>query len=91
MRVHETKEGCVLDVVARPRSRENKVTVEAEGLVVFCKEEPVKGRVNREVTRQLTRLFHKRVEIVSGFSSRDKRMLVRGASKIEIEETLDRF
>lgn len=87
----ETKEGCVLNVTVRLHSREFRVKVEGEVLIVFCKEEPVKGRVNREIVKQLSKLFHKQVELVSGFSSREKRILVRNVNRTMIEELLKRF
>lgn len=88
MRVNETKEGCIVDIIVKPRSKEFRVMVEGEDLVVHCREEPVKGKVNREVIKELSRLFHKQVEFVSGFSSKDKRLLVKGTKKNEIEALL---
>ena len=59
-------------------------------LVIFCRETPVKGRVNKELVKQLSRLFKKKVEIISGFTSRQKRVLVRDAEVEEVEKLLKR-
>jgi hypothetical protein len=88
MRIMETKEGVVLDILVKPRSPEFKITVEAEEIIVLCKEEPVEGKANKEIVKELSRLFRNRVELVSGFSSKQKRLLVKGAEKSEIERVL---
>jgi uncharacterized protein (TIGR00251 family) len=90
MRVTETKEGCVLEVTVKPRSRNFKVTVKGEDIVVSCTEEPVKGKVNKEIVKEFSKMFHRQVELVSGFASREKRLLVKNAKKIEVEEFLKR-
>lgn len=74
-----------MEVAVKPRSRSFKVTIDGENIVVFCTEEPVKGRVNKEIVKELSRLFHRQVELVSGFSSREKKLLVRDITKSEIE------
>jgi uncharacterized protein (TIGR00251 family) len=84
----ETDEGLVLDVYVKPRSSEFKVAVEGDEIVIRCCEEPFGGRVNRELVKRLSRLFGKEVEIVSGFSCRQKRLLVKRAEKKEIERVL---
>ena len=85
MRVTEIEGGCILEVTVKPRSRAFKVAIEGENIVVFCTEEPVKGQVNKEIIKELTRLIHRKVELVSGFSSREKKLVVRDITKSEIE------
>jgi uncharacterized protein (TIGR00251 family) len=84
----ETKDGVLLDVHVKPRSGTFKTLIEGDDVVVYCSEEPQGGRVNRELVKELSRLFHKKVELVSGFTSKDKRLLVRNAAKSEIEQVL---
>jgi uncharacterized protein (TIGR00251 family) len=86
----ETKDGVLLDVHVKPRSGNFKALVEGDDIIVYCSEEPQGGRVNRELVKELSRLFHKKVEFVSGFASRDKRVLVRNAIKSEVEQALSR-
>lgn len=88
MRAVETKDGVLLDVHVKPRSGTFKTVIEGDDVVVYCSEEPQGGRVNRELVKELSRLFHKKVELVSGFTSKDKRLLVRNAAKSEIEQAL---
>ena len=90
MKIFETKDGCVLEVSVKPRSKEFKIVLEDEEVVVFCREEPVKGKVNKELVKELSRLFHKPVEFVSGFTSKEKRLLVRGVTMSKVEDCLKR-
>ena len=90
MKTRETGNGLILDVYVKPRSREFKIYVEGDDIVVHCVEEPVEGRVNKELVKKLSRLFGGRVEVVSGFSSKQKRLLVRDVDKGEVERALRR-
>ncbi|MEM3459315.1 MAG: DUF167 family protein [Candidatus Bathyarchaeia archaeon] len=90
MKISEVKDGSILEVYVKPSSKEFKVTVEEDEVVVFCKEEPFKGKVNRELVKEFSRLFGGRVELVSGFASKNKRLLVHGIGKSEIERILSR-
>lgn len=90
MKIRETEKGLILDVYVKPRSKEFKILVEGDDIVVHCVEEPVEGRVNKELVKKLSRLFGGRVEVVSGFSSKQKRLLVRDADKSEVERALTR-
>jgi uncharacterized protein (TIGR00251 family) len=90
VKIRETEKGLILDVYVKPRSKEFKILVEGDDIVVHCVEEPVEGRVNKELVKKLSRLFGGRVEVVSGFSSKQKRLLVRGADKSEVERALTR-
>ncbi len=88
MKIIETKDGAVIEVSVRPNAREFKLAVETDEIVVFSTEQPTKGKVNKQVARELTRRFHSRVELVSGFSSKEKRFLVRNVNKNELERIL---
>lgn len=88
MKVSETREGSILEVFVKPKSKEFQVKVEGDEIVVFCRNEPVKGRVNKELVKEFSRLFHRKVEIVSGFTSKQKKLLIRGADRKEVERVL---
>jgi hypothetical protein len=90
VKIRETEKGLILDVYVKPRSKEFKILVEGDDIVVHCVEEPVEGRVNKELVKKLSRLFGGKVEVVSGFSSKQKRLLVRDADKSEVERALTR-
>ena len=88
MNIKETEKGLILDVYVKPMSKEFKISVEGDEIVVHCMGEPVGGKVNRELVKKLSRLFGKRVELVSGSSSRLKRFLVKDAVKSDVERAL---
>jgi len=88
MKLRETKQGVILEVYVNPRSKNFKIVVDGDDIVVFCREEPVKGKVNKELIKELSRLFHRKVELVSGFTSKQKRLLIKAAEKSEVERVL---
>ena len=83
MKLQETAEGVILDIYVKPNSKQFKVEQDGDELVVLCREAPVKGKVNKELLKHFSRLFGRRVELVSGFTSRQKKLLI---SEIEAEE-----
>lgn len=85
MKITETKDGSIIEVFVKPNSKKFEVTIDDDEIVVFCTEEPVKGKVNKELVKELSRLFHHKVEIVSGFTSKQKRLLIKGIGKIGVK------
>ena len=83
----QVPQGTILEIRVKPKSRQFKTKLNDE-LVIFCQETPVKGRVNNELVKQLSRLFKKKVEIISGFTSKQKKVLVRDAEVKEVEKIL---
>ena len=61
-----------MNVYVKPNSKEFKVITDNNEFVVFCRENPEKGKANKELVKELSRRFHKKVEIVAGFTSRQK-------------------
>jgi uncharacterized protein (TIGR00251 family) len=84
----ETAQGVVLDVYVKPKSSKFRVEVDVDEVIVSCREAPVKGKVNRELVKQLSRLFNRRVEIASGVSSRKKKLLIRNIGAEEVNRIL---
>jgi uncharacterized protein (TIGR00251 family) len=88
MKLQETAEGVILDVHVKPKSKLFQLKIEGDELVVSCREAPVKGKVNRELLKQLSRLFGHKVTLVSGATSRQKRFLVSGIRADEVNRIL---
>ena len=91
MNVQETDQGAVINVHVRPNSGQFQVRIEDDDLVVCCRESPVKGRANRELIKELSKLFQRRVVIVSGFRSKNKRILIKDADGEEVNMVLHRL
>jgi uncharacterized protein (TIGR00251 family) len=88
MKLMETKDGTIIEVYVKPNSAKFEVNVEGDEIVVRSTEEPEKGKVNKEIVKQLTKLFSTKVEIVSGLTSREKKLLIVGGDKSNVEKAL---
>ena len=88
MNLTENKQGVVLTVFVKPNAPKFSIKVEGDDILIFSTEEPVKGKVNKEIIKELTKLFHARVELVSGATSKQKQLLVRGLTEAEVEKLL---
>jgi uncharacterized protein (TIGR00251 family) len=88
MNIKDTKDGAVIEVFVKPKSPKFEVLLEGNEIVVRCTEEPVKGKVNKELLKALSRLFQTNVELVSGATSRQKCLLLHDIEKSEVERLL---
>ena len=86
--IRETEDGAIIELSVKPNSNRFEITVDDGEILVLCTEQPVKGKVNKELTKEFSKFFHAKVELVSGFFSKRKRILIKGFSKSEIEQIL---
>ena len=54
MKIKETKDGAVIDIFVKPNSKGFEITVDDGEIVVFCTEQPVKGKVNKELVKEFS-------------------------------------
>jgi uncharacterized protein (TIGR00251 family) len=90
MKLLKTDQGVIVNVYVKPESREFKIEVEDDELVVHCEGSPVKGKVNRELMKELSRIFKRKVEFISGFTSKQKKILIRDVSLEEVNRILSK-
>ncbi len=90
MKMLRTDRGVIVDVYVKPDSREFTIRVEDDELVVCCRETPVKGRVNRELSNELSKLFKRRIDVVAGFTSKQKKVLINDISLEEVADVLSK-
>lgn len=88
MRVAETKEGSIIGISVKSKSRKSGIAVEKREIFVFSTEETAESKANRELIKEPARFFRRRVELVSGSTSRNKRLLIRSISKREVKDIL---
>jgi uncharacterized protein (TIGR00251 family) len=88
MKITETKNGTVIEIFVKPNQPKFNIKIDGDEIIVFCTEEPVKGKVNKELIKELSKLFHAQIEIISGLTSKQKRLLIKNISKIETETLL---
>jgi uncharacterized protein YggU (UPF0235/DUF167 family) len=48
----------------------------------------VKGKVNKEIIKEFTKLLHTKVEFAAGLTSKQKQLFVVGMTKQQIENLL---
>jgi uncharacterized protein (TIGR00251 family) len=88
--ISEHPEGSVLPVRAQPGARrDGLVGVQAGSLKIAVTAPPHDGRANLallEVLRTALKLRRSQVSLISGATSREKRFLIRGLMKADLEE-----
>lgn len=88
MSITQTSEGIVLKIFVKPNSSKFKIEFDDKEIIVYSTEEPIKGRVNKEIAKELTKLLGSKVGIVSGLTSKQKVLLLKDGKKDTIENAL---
>ena len=88
MSIKETKDGLIITIFVKPSSPKFSVEIDGSEIVVFATEEPVKGKVNKEILKEFSKLLHVKVELAAGATSRQKQLFVQGITKSEAEKLL---
>jgi uncharacterized protein (TIGR00251 family) len=88
MSITETKNGVTIKIFVKPNSPKFCVEFDGNEIVVYSTKEPVKGKVNREIIKEFSKLLHAKVELALGFASREKWCSVKGMSKQQVEQLL---
>ena len=88
MKLVEAKEGIVVSVFVKPKQTKFSIAIDGDDILICSTEEPVKGRVNKEILKALSKLFKSEVEIMSGSTSRQKQILIKNVEKNEVERLL---
>ncbi len=56
MKLTETKDGTIIEIYVKPNSTKFEVNIEDDEIVVRSTEEPEKGKVNKEILKELSKL-----------------------------------
>lgn len=87
--ITDHEDGCVLPVRAQPGARRPGVQGEQAGaLKVAVSAPPQDGRANEalvEALREALGVRRSQVELLSGATGRDKKFLIRGVTRAELE------
>ncbi len=89
MSIKETKDGVSITIFAKPNSLKFKIEFDGTQIVVYSTEEPVRGKVNKEIIKEFTKLLHTKVELASGFTSKEKQLFIKDMGKQQIEQLLN--
>jgi uncharacterized protein len=90
MSITETKDGTIITIFVKPNSPEFVVELDGDEIIVHSTEEPVKGKVNKEILKEFSKFLHAKVELASGATSRQKQLFVQGLTKNQVEKLLHR-
>ncbi len=90
MKIEKIRDGLLLKVHVKPRAKSFEIEVTDNELVVACTQPPIGGKANRELLKKLSKLFG-RVEIVSGFHSNTKTILLQDAVQDDVAKILKRI
>jgi len=91
MKLQKISDGVVVAVFVKPNSKFFQLKIEGDELVALCRESPIKGRVNKELVKELSRIFRRRVDIVTGFTSKQKKILITDISIDQVSTILSRY
>jgi uncharacterized protein (TIGR00251 family) len=85
LKITPTTNGALIKIIVKPKSKNFKIQLEEENLLVYCRNAPEKGKVNKELMKELSRLLKHQVIITSGFGSKEKLVLVKDIEPEELE------
>jgi uncharacterized protein (TIGR00251 family) len=88
MSIKETKDGVSITIFVKPNSPKFRIEFYGTEIVVFSTEEPIKGKVNKEIIKEFSKLLHVKAEFASGFTSKEKQLFIKGMRKQQIEQLL---
>lgn len=81
----------IVDVKVKPGSKTNSLGFFDGILSVHIKERPVKNKANLALLKYLKTVFGKEVEIISGFSSRNKKIMIRNLKRDEYQSIIKKY
>jgi uncharacterized protein (TIGR00251 family) len=88
MSIKETKNGVIITVFVKPNAPKFSIELDGDEIVVHSTEEPEKGKVNKQIIKEFSKLLHAKVELASGAASRQKQLFVQGITKTQTEQLL---
>jgi len=91
MSIKEVKDGVILEVYVKPTSEKFSIELKDNEIIIRCTEPPVKGKANREIERELSKLFRRKAVIVSGHRTPHKRILVYGLNSENVKQAIVDF
>ena len=92
--VKESEGGILVDVEVSTKSNKFEISgynTWREAIEIRIKAVPQKGKANKEITKEFSKLTNKPVEIVSGHKSHHKTLKIYGISKNEFLKILEPY
>lgn len=90
MSISETEDGVIISIFVKPNASKFRVELCVDEIVVHATEEPEKGKVNKEILKEFSRLLHVKVELAAGATSRQKQLFALGITKNQAKQLLSK-
>ena len=74
----KTSNGVIININVKPQSKNFEVKLSESEITIFCKSPPIGGKANREVMKELSKIFKHKVIIIAGYKKNTKIILVEG-------------
>jgi uncharacterized protein (TIGR00251 family) len=88
MNIREVKDGVLLPIFVKPNSPNFKVELDSGEVVVYATNEPERGKVNKEIIKEFTKVLGAQVEIAGGATSKQKQLLIKGLTLQKLEAAI---
>ena len=88
MSIKETKDGVLISIFVKPNSPKFRIEFDGGEIVVYATEVPERGKVNKEIIKEMNRFFGAKVELASGATSKEKQFFLIGLTKQQVERSL---
>lgn len=92
--IKDIDEGVVLNIAVKPNSKKQVIDFNPNFLSISLKSSPEKGKANRELLKYLSKILDipiSKIQLISGHTSRDKRILISDFESTQIKEKLGSF
>ncbi|MEJ2281764.1 MAG: DUF167 family protein [Candidatus Bathyarchaeota archaeon] len=89
LKIQTTNNGVILNINVKPNAKEFKIKNEEDEIIIMCNEPPVKGKVNKKLLQHFSKIFNCKVELISGFTSKQKRFLIHDIKSEEVNRILN--
>ena len=86
--IKEIKDGIIIAIFVKPNALKFKIEVNDCEILVNATQEPSRGKVNKEILKEFSKLLHVKVELRSGAISRHKMLFVQGITKSQADQLL---
>ncbi|MBU0952939.1 MAG: DUF167 domain-containing protein [Nanoarchaeota archaeon] len=77
--------GFELTVRVRPGSGSFRIRKTEDSVTIFLKQQAAGGKANQELMTHLSKLFGKKVSILSGKTGRKKLLLLHGGTEFDLQ------
>ena len=89
MSIKENKNGTTITIYVKPNQASFKVEFDLDEIIVYSTETPERGKVNKEILKEFSKLLSTKVDLVNGATSRKKQIFARGLTKEKVEQLLN--